>query len=60
MKTTTVSRFTSLNKFGVLACVAGLLILFAPQVRADDNDTSKDPPPAPNCRREKPLSISAA
>ena len=44
MKTTTVSRFTSLNKFGVLACVAGLLFLAAPQVRADDEDTTKDPP----------------
>jgi hypothetical protein len=44
MKTSTVSRFASLNKFGVLACVAGLLFLAAPQVRADDDDTSKDPP----------------
>src|ERR1700758_4210814 len=44
MKTTTLSRFTKLNKFGVLACVASLLLLAAPQVRADDEDTSKDPP----------------
>ncbi|HYY72998.1 MAG TPA: DUF6600 domain-containing protein [Candidatus Bathyarchaeia archaeon] len=44
MKTTTVSRFTSLNKLGVLACLAGLLLFAAPQVRADDEDTSKDPP----------------
>lgn len=44
MKTTTFSRFTSLNKLGVLACLAGLLLLAAPQVRADDEDTTKDPP----------------
>ncbi|HKW62844.1 MAG TPA: DUF6600 domain-containing protein [Candidatus Acidoferrum sp.] len=44
MKTTTVSSFTILKKFGVLACLAGLLLLAAPQVRADDEDTSKDPP----------------
>ena len=44
MKTTTFSRFSSLNKFGVLACLAGLLLLAAPQVRADDEDTAKDPP----------------
>lgn len=44
MKTTTFSRFTSLNKFGVLACLAGLLLFAAPQVRADNEDTTKDPP----------------
>ena len=44
MKTTTVSRFTSRNKFRVLACLAGLLLFAAPQVRADDEDTTKDPP----------------
>ena len=44
MKTTTFSRFTSLNKLGVLACLAGLLLFAAPQVRADDEDTTKDPP----------------
>ena len=41
MKTTTASRFTNLNKFGVLACVAGLLIFCAPQARADED---QDPP----------------
>ena len=44
MKTTIFSRFISLKRFGVLACLAGLLLLAAPQVRADDEDTSKDPP----------------
>lgn len=44
MKTTTFSRFTTLNKLGVLACLAGLLLFAAPQVRADDEDTAKDPP----------------
>jgi len=44
MKTNTFSRFTNLNKFGVLACLAGLLLFAVPQVRADDEDTSKDPP----------------
>src|SRR5690349_19913907 len=44
MKTTAFSRFTSLNKLGVLACLAGLLFFAAPQVRADDGDTTKDPP----------------
>src|SRR5215469_14801837 len=42
MKTTTFSRFTSLNKFRVLACLAGLLMFVAPQARADDE--GKDPP----------------
>jgi len=44
MKTTTFSRFTSLHKLGVLACVAGLLLFAAPKAHADDDDTSKDPP----------------
>ena len=44
MRTITFSRFTSLNKFGVLACLASLLLFAAPQVRADDEDTTKDPP----------------
>src|SRR5689334_6424431 len=39
MKTTT---FTSRNKFGLLLCVAGLLMFVAPQARADDE--AKDPP----------------
>lgn len=39
MKTTT---FTSRNKFGLLLCVAGLLMFVAPQARADDEE--KDPP----------------
>ena len=38
MKTTT---FTSRNKFGLLLCVAGLLMFAAPQARADEE---KDPP----------------
>ena len=44
MKTTTFSRFTSLNKFGVLACLAGLLLFTVPQARADDQDATNDPP----------------
>lgn len=44
MKTATFSRFTSLNKFGVLACLASLLLFAAPQAHADDEDTTKDPP----------------
>lgn len=44
MKTTRFSRLTTLNKLGVLTCLAGLLLLAAPQVRADDEDTTKDPP----------------
>ena len=44
MKTTTFSRSTSLNKLGVLACLAGLLLFAPPQVRAEDEDTTKDPP----------------
>ena len=44
MKTTTFSRFTRLNKFGVLACLAGLLLFTVPQAHADDDDTAKDPP----------------
>jgi hypothetical protein len=44
MKTTTFSRFTTLNKLGVLACLAGLLLFAVPQAHADDEDTSKDPP----------------
>lgn len=44
MKTTTFSRFTSRSKFGLLACLTGLLLFAAPQVRADDEDTTKDPP----------------
>ena len=43
MKTTTFSRFTSLNKFAVLAGAASLLLLAAPQVRAY-GDEDKDPP----------------
>src|SRR5262245_49752258 len=44
MKTDTFSRYTSLKKFGVFACLAGLLLLAVPQAHADDEDTSKDPP----------------
>ena len=44
MKTDTFSRFTILKKFGVFACLAGLLLLAVPHARADDEDTAKDPP----------------
>ena len=44
MKTTAFSRFTSLDKFGILACLASVLVLFAPPARADDEDATKDPP----------------
>ncbi|HKW31926.1 MAG TPA: DUF6600 domain-containing protein [Candidatus Acidoferrum sp.] len=44
MKTTKFSKSAGLNKVGVLACLAGILLFAAPQVRADDDDTTKDPP----------------
>jgi len=44
MKTTIFWRSSTLNKLAALACLAGVLLFAAPQMRADDGDTTKDPP----------------